>query len=61
MESLVFIIGGMLLGTFVVNDNKLELVDIGYMFIMFPSLYLIRLIVVVFHYPWIANIGYGLN
>lgn len=62
IESLVFIIAGMLFANITINSNThLETKDYWVLFALFPMTYLIRFIAVVAHYPILKYFGYGLN
>jgi NhaP-type Na+/H+ or K+/H+ antiporter len=61
IEALVFMIGGMLLGSLIVNENHLEPIDIGLLFIVFILIHAIRAIVILVHYPILKSFGYGLT
>ena len=62
MESLIFIMGGMLLGMhFVQYNNNLELADAGKMLALYALLHFIRGAAIFSHYPLLQNFGYGLN
>ncbi|OMJ80139.1 hypothetical protein SteCoe_19682 [Stentor coeruleus] len=62
MESLIFIMGGMLLGMhFVDSNNYLTASDIGMMVALFALLHFIRGASIFSHYPLLQNLGYGLD
>ena len=62
MESLIFIMGGMLLGMhFVESNNHLETADIGKMLGLYCLLHFIRGAAIFSHYPLLENLGYGIN
>jgi NhaP-type Na+/H+ or K+/H+ antiporter len=61
VESLVFVIGGMLLGKLIVTENELDGGDVGKMFACFVMLHIIRAIVILVHYPVLKYFGYGLS
>ena len=62
MESLIFIMGGMLLGMhFVESNNHLEAADIGKMLALYCLLHFIRGAAIFSHYPLLENLGYGIN
>lgn len=61
VESIVFVIGGMLLGKLIVTENELDGSDVGKMFACFILLHVIRATVILVHYPILKYFGYGLS
>lgn len=62
VESLVFIIAGLLFGDVsIYNNTLLTKSDYYGMFILFPITYLIRALVLLIHYPLLKYSGYGIN
>jgi NhaP-type Na+/H+ or K+/H+ antiporter len=61
IEAMVFMIGGMLLGTLIVHENHLDAIDIGLLFIVFILIHAIRAVVIAVHYPILKYLGYGLS
>lgn len=61
VESLVFVIGGMLLGMLMMTDTQLSRNDIGKMFACFLMMHVIRAIVIIVHFPVLKYFGYGLT
>ncbi|CAG9319318.1 unnamed protein product [Blepharisma stoltei] len=61
IESIVFIIGGMVLGAFAVGYSDLEVADFLEFLLLFVLLYVIRAIAVLAHYPIFKYVGYGIT
>lgn len=62
MESIIFIMGGMLLGMhFVESNSNLDAKDVGKMVGLYVLLHFIRGFAILFHYPFLQNLGYGLE
>ncbi|CAG9314902.1 unnamed protein product [Blepharisma stoltei] len=61
VESVVFIIAGMLLGMFFVKESSLELKDVVRMGTLFIFLHLVRGVVLLIHYPVLKFFGYGIT
>ncbi|CAG9311411.1 unnamed protein product [Blepharisma stoltei] len=61
VESVVFIIAGMLLGMFFIKQTSLEFKDVVVLFTLFIFQHLVRGLVIVIHYPLLKKFGYGIN
>ena len=61
MESIVFIIGGMLLGMIVSTGKGIESKDISMVFALFVLLHFIRGFSIFVHYPILKHFGYGIT
>lgn len=61
VESLVFIIGGMILGNFLIENEGLEISDIFKFLVLFILLHVIRVFVVFLHYPIFKWFGYSVS
>lgn len=61
MEAIVFLLGGMLLGNLIIEAKDIGLKDLGFLFILFILLHLIRFIVILIHYPFLRYFGYGIS
>lgn len=62
VESLVFIIAGMLFANISINESsELDTKDYWILFVLFPLTYFIRFIVLLVHYPILKYFGYGLT
>jgi NhaP-type Na+/H+ or K+/H+ antiporter len=61
IEALIFIIGGMLLGQEITEDENVGLNDVWSMLIIFLVIHAVRAVVIAIHFPLLHNIGYGLT
>lgn len=61
MESIVFILGGMLLGYIFTNGQNIDSKDISMVFALFVLLHFIRGIAIFVHYPLLKHFGYGIT
>ena len=61
IESMVFIIAGLLFGNTAYYSPNLDTKDMYTLFLLFPLTYLIRFIVLCAHYPILSHSGYGLT
>jgi NhaP-type Na+/H+ or K+/H+ antiporter len=62
VESLVFIIAGILFANISINESsELDTKDYYVLFILFPLTYLIRFVVLLVHFPVLRYFGYGLS
>lgn len=61
IEALVFMLGGMILGSQAMGESYIESYDVPLLFIVFVLLHVIRAIVVAVHFPWLRRMGYGLS
>ena len=61
MESIVFIMGGMLLGNVFINGKDIDGKDISMVFALFVLLHLIRGFAIFVHYPILKHFGYGIT
>jgi len=59
IECLILILGGMLLGHFLIDFQSLHLSDIGYLFALFGLLHVVRAVVILLHWPLLRLLGYG--
>lgn len=59
IECLILILGGMLLGHFLIDFQSLYFSDIGYMFALFGLLHVVRAAVILLHWPLLRLLGYG--
>mgnify|MGYP001083222295 CR=1 FL=1 len=60
-ESIVFIIGGMILGMVAINHEHLYLSDVWMLLALFLLLHLVRGVAVFLHYPILKRFGYGIK
>ena len=58
-ECLILILGGMLLGHFLIDFESLHSEDIGYLFALFALLHVVRAVIIVLHWPLLRLFGYG--
>ena len=56
IEAMVFMIGGLLLGSLLVHENHLNAIDIGLLFIVFLLMHVIRALVIAVHYPILKSL-----
>lgn len=61
MESIVFIMGGMLLGYIMTEGKHIESKDISMVFALFVLLHFIRGFAIFVHYPILKHFGYGIT
>lgn len=61
IEALIFIIGGMLLGQEITEDQTVGWTDVWHMLIIFLLIHVVRAVVIAVHFPLLHNIGYGLS
>ena len=59
IECLILILGGMLLGHFLIDFESLHSSDIGYLFALFALLHVVRAAIIVLHWPVLRLFGYG--
>ena len=59
IESLILILGGMLMGHFFIDFERLRASDIGALFGIFVLLHVVRAITVFIHWPLLRLMGYG--
>ena len=59
MESLILVLGGMLMGHFFMDFERLETSDIGALFALFVLLHVVRGVTVFVHWPLLRLMGYG--
>eukprot|EP00359_Climacostomum_virens_P000413 CAMPEP_0204896274 /NCGR_PEP_ID=MMETSP1397-20131031/66_1 /ASSEMBLY_ACC=CAM_ASM_000891 /TAXON_ID=49980 /ORGANISM="Climacostomum Climacostomum virens, Strain Stock W-24" /LENGTH=666 /DNA_ID=CAMNT_0052063859 /DNA_START=196 /DNA_END=2196 /DNA_ORIENTATION=+ len=61
IEAIIFMVGGMLFGMQVVQDENLTTSDFFAMIWLFILVQLIRFLVIFLHYPILKRLGYGLG
>lgn len=61
IEAIVFMLGGMLIGHQIIEDDSLGADDVGKLFECFIFIHLIRAIVIAVHFPILRKLGYGLT
>jgi len=59
IESLIFVLGGMLAAHFLSDFESLEYSDIGYLVALFVLLHAVRAVTVLIHWPVLRKLGYG--
>lgn len=59
IESLILVLGGMLMGHFVMDFERLQTSDIGALFALFVLLHVVRGVTVFVHWPLLRLMGYG--
>lgn len=60
-ESLVFLMGGMVLGREFIQPNSLSITDLYKLILIYLSQLLVRSVVVFAHYPILLKFGFGIN
>jgi NhaP-type Na+/H+ or K+/H+ antiporter len=61
IEAIIFMVGGMLFGMQVIEDENLTFGDFFAMLVLFILVQLIRFLVIAIHYPLLSRLGYGLT
>lgn len=61
IEAIIFMVGGMLFGMQVIQDENLTLGDFVSMLTAYVLIQLIRYLVIAVHYPILSKLGYGLD
>lgn len=58
-QSLILILGGGLLGIYVIDVHTLQYSDLGMLFALFVFLHIVRAVTVLIHWPVLRLMGYG--